>query len=100
MDFLDILLSARDDEGQGLNDSEIRQEVDTFLFEGEHCENTTKRKKSNKVIENTIRILLINISNSYRVNNIVKKKLVYDCTTKPRKFFIFPIVNNEQFITN
>ena len=33
-DFLDTLLLARDDEGQGLDDVEIREEVDTFLFAG------------------------------------------------------------------
>ncbi|KAH9496506.1 hypothetical protein Btru_043205 [Bulinus truncatus] len=33
-DFLDILLTARDDDGQGLTSLEIRNEVDTFLFEG------------------------------------------------------------------
>ena len=35
LDFLDILLSARDSDGKGMTDLEIRQEVDTFLFEGE-----------------------------------------------------------------
>ncbi|XP_072041243.1 ultra-long-chain fatty acid omega-hydroxylase-like [Amphiura filiformis] len=34
LDFLDILVAARDDEGRGLTDLEIRNEVDTFLFEG------------------------------------------------------------------
>ncbi|KAK0061634.1 cytochrome P450 4F22 [Biomphalaria pfeifferi] len=33
-DFLDILLTARDEDGQGLSPLEIRNEVDTFLFEG------------------------------------------------------------------
>ena len=37
VDFLDILLLARDDKGQGLTELEIRSEVDTFLFEGRSC---------------------------------------------------------------
>ncbi|XP_060573682.1 cytochrome P450 4F1-like [Ruditapes philippinarum] len=34
IDFLDILLTARDEEGRSLTRKEIRNEVDTFLFEG------------------------------------------------------------------
>ncbi|XP_041348004.1 cytochrome P450 4F22-like [Gigantopelta aegis] len=34
MDFLDILLTAKDENGIGLSQMEIRDEVDTFLFEG------------------------------------------------------------------
>jgi hypothetical protein len=34
LDFLDILLSARDEHGVGLTPLEIRNEADTFLFEG------------------------------------------------------------------
>ncbi|XP_052075393.1 cytochrome P450 4F4-like [Mytilus californianus] len=34
LDFLDILLTAKDDNGIGLSDEDVRAEVDTFLFEG------------------------------------------------------------------
>lgn len=34
LDFLDILLTAKDETGQGLSEQEIQDEVDTFTFEG------------------------------------------------------------------
>ena len=40
LDFLDILLMARDEEGEGMSDLEIRDEVDVFMFGG-HDTTTT-----------------------------------------------------------
>ena len=34
VDFIDMLLDCRDDDGKGLDDKEIQDEVDTFMFEG------------------------------------------------------------------
>lgn len=34
LDFLDILLTAKDEEGKGMSKEDIRNEVDTFMFEG------------------------------------------------------------------
>ena len=34
LDFLDILLTAKDEEGRGMTDLEIRDEVDNFMFGG------------------------------------------------------------------
>ncbi|XP_077862944.1 leukotriene-B4 omega-hydroxylase 3-like [Saccoglossus kowalevskii] len=34
IDFLDILLTAKDEDDNGLSDKEIQDEVDTFMFEG------------------------------------------------------------------
>ncbi|XP_069115528.1 cytochrome P450 4F6-like [Argopecten irradians] len=43
LDFLDILMTARDESGVGLTDQEIRDEVDTFMFAGHETTFTALR---------------------------------------------------------
>ena len=37
LDFLDILLTAKDENGGGMSLTDVRNEVDTFLFEGNNA---------------------------------------------------------------
>ena len=41
-DILDILLAARDEDGNGLSDEEIRNELNTIIFAGEKIYNNEK----------------------------------------------------------
>ncbi|XP_019640802.1 PREDICTED: cytochrome P450 4A10-like [Branchiostoma belcheri] len=41
LDFIDILLTARDEDGRGMTDDEIREQVDTFLFAGHDTTSST-----------------------------------------------------------
>ncbi|XP_060074007.1 cytochrome P450 4F6-like [Ylistrum balloti] len=43
LDFLDILMTAKDESGAGLSDKEIRDEVDTFMFAGHETTFTALR---------------------------------------------------------
>ena len=48
LDFLDILLTARDENGKGLTPTEIRHEVDTFMFAGMLKRTLLKQRKKKK----------------------------------------------------
>ncbi|XP_021368207.1 cytochrome P450 4F6-like [Mizuhopecten yessoensis] len=41
LDFLDIIMTAKDESGSGLNDEEIRDEVNTFMFAGHETTKAT-----------------------------------------------------------
>ena len=62
LDFLDILLTAKDADGQGLTEQEIRAEVDTFLFEGEDVSLTCWLRKSEeegRVVERSVIVMIM-----------------------------------------
>ncbi|XP_060071023.1 cytochrome P450 4F1-like [Ylistrum balloti] len=67
LDLLDIMLTAKDEHGIGLTDREVRDEVDTFLFEGQETPNSAVSwaiyalakypKEQEKVYEEVTRVL-------------------------------------------
>ena len=91
-DFLDILLLAKDDSGQGLSDKEILDEVETFMFEGHdttasglswclynlarHPEYQSKaREEVDKVMENQTRVLWGDLTNLPYLTMCIKESL-------------------------
>lgn len=54
LDFLDILLTAKDSDGTGLSHQDIQAEVDTFLFEG----TSKQEKRRERRVKNIIRASL------------------------------------------
>lgn len=70
-DFIDILLEEKDEHGVGLTDSEIREEVDTFLFAG------------HDTLTSAISFLLYNLANNQDVQKRCRNEVDNVLAGKP-----------------
>jgi len=71
LDFIDILLDSKDEHGVGLTDTEIREEVDTFLFAG------------HDTITAAVSFLIYNLANNEEVQEKCRKEVMEVLGDKP-----------------